>query len=895
MERFRTWRALGVLVVTIAVAACGTTVAPTPSALPGQSASPGPSASPPPTPVPDGSRWDIAGALELGRASTHAVVLSDGRVLVVGNDNICTPGGAWDESVQAEVFDPSTGTWSATGSLNAPRTDFVAVALTDGRVLVTGGLTSVDNPLGEVAYSSTKLYDPETGTWSASGLLNIARTEPVAALLPDGTVLVAGGAYVDEDQTRALASAEIFDPDTGTWSRTGDLRAARRGARAVTLADGRVLVVGGSSTGRNLYFEYTALSSAEIYDPATGAWTPAGSLAGAREGFSLVALPDGGALVAGGLAPSGDAVDAERLDPRTLRWAAAGSMLDSTSGRVAIVLGDGRVLVAGGVRGREPETDGNSPLDTPAIADAELYDPATGTWTSSAPLPEPRGGATAVTLADGSILVVGGHGGLVGEPSTPWCPDPAGEAVRYIPGNLASFPEPEPKPIAAAVARSSVPRAAADPAEAKRAATSITAFGIDLYRLMLTDGTLDPKGNAVFSPTSIALALGMARAGAKGPTAAEMDEVLHTAGWDALGRGLNALEQALAARDATWKDEEGTTHELKLRIANAAFAQRGWSIVQPYLDAIAATFGAGIRLVDYIADPEAQRKVINAWVKQKTAGRIPNLIPDPPPPVINELTRLVLVNAIYLKANWELVFEEADTKPRAFTRLDGSTVNVPTMLLQGGGQDVPLATGSGWKATELRYLGAVGESSWDQSTPLVMTLIMPDRLPAFEKSLTSKALTGVIAKLDAQRKRLADVTTSGEDMDCGTYAYSVRLFMPKFGIDTAASLPKSLGTLGMPLAFDRAEADFSGIHVAEGPLDRIHISDVIHQANIDVDEKGTEAAAATAVVIMTGGCTGPNPAKTVTFRLDRPFLFLLRDVQTGAVLFMGRVVDPTAK
>jgi len=445
------------------------------------------------------------------------------------------------------------------------------------------------------------------------------------------------------------------------------------------------------------------------------------------------------------------------------------------------------------------------------------------------------------------------------------------------------------------LAQADVARAAADPAAAKSAAASIAAFGLDLYRTLLADPSLDLGAkNVVFSPTSIALALAMAHAGARGETAAEMDAVLHTTGWDELGAGLNALEQALASREASWRDYQEQLHELRLRIANAPFAQRDWSIEQGYLDAIAGAFGAGLRLVDYVADPEAARGLINVWVKATTAGRIPKLIPDPPPRLIDENTRLVLVNAMYLKANWEIGFGgyARETTPRPFTRLDGAAVSVPTMSLYGE-QAVPLASGSGWKATELRYLGAGG------STPLAMTLIRPDDLAAFEGSLTSDQLAAVVAKLDAQRRRLQEVTFSGEDDDgagdCGTYAYQVNVYMPRFSIDTAARLGDPLKALGMPRAFDPAEADFTGIHVPEHAGDGIFIGSVIHQANIDVDEKGTEAAAATAVEMATGGCTGPNPAKTVTLRLDRPFLFLVRDVETGAILFMGRVVDPSVK
>ena len=362
-----------------------------------------------------------------------------------------------------------------------------------------------------------------------------------------------------------------------------------------------------------------------------------------------------------------------------------------------------------------------------------------------------------------------------------------------------------------------------------------------------------------------------------------MDTVLHTSGWDKLGAGLNSLDQALASRDGSYTDDAGETHQLALRIANASFAQRGWSIEPTYLDAVAAAFGAGLKLVDYASDPEAARKTINAWVSQKTVKRIPELLL---PPNVTDTTRLYLVNAIYLKANWALPFLEDGTAPKSFTRLDGSKVQVPTMQLRGE-QEVPYLHGDGWKATELRYLGP------DRTTPLAMTLIMPDDLKSFEASMSAKQLANVASGLTKERKRLEESVTYHGEEDCGTYPYSLDLFMPRFKIRTRAELKEALKTLGMPLAFEAGGADFTGIHVPESAEDAIHISNVIHQANIDVDEKGTEAAAATAVGGDTGGCTGPSPAKEVNLRLDHPFIFVLRDIETGAILFMGRVVDPT--
>jgi serpin B len=201
----------------------------------------------------------------------------------------------------------------------------------------------------------------------------------------------------------------------------------------------------------------------------------------------------------------------------------------------------------------------------------------------------------------------------------------------------------------------------------------------------------------------------------------------------------------------------------------------------------------------------------------------------------------------------------------------------------------PDLRGDGWQATELRYQGP------DRTEPLAMTLIMPDDLTPFESKMSGEQLTQIASDLTKERKRLneAVVYAGGGEMDCGTYPYSLDLFMPRFKIGTRAELGNALKTLGMPIAFDASRADFSGIHAPGSGGDVIHIENVIHQANIDVDEEGTEAAAATAIGADTGGCTGPSPGKSITLRLDHPFLFALRDIETGAVLFMGRVVDPS--
>ena len=397
------------------------------------------------------------------------------------------------------------------------------------------------------------------------------------------------------------------------------------------------------------------------------------------------------------------------------------------------------------------------------------------------------------------------------------------------------------------LAKANVPRAAANAADAKEAAAAVDAFGIDLYRKIATG-----EKDVVFSPASISLALAMARVGAKGVTATEMDAVLHDVASDPHAAWLNALDAELSSRTGTFLDSNGKEQPVTLRIANAPFAQKGTAFVQAYLDALASRYGAGVRLVDYRTQTEAARTAINAWVSEQTEKRIPELLV---PGVLETATRLTLVNAIYLKAAWLTPFEEKATKDASFTRLDGSTVAVPTMALGEILRYAKGADGGGWQAVELPYVGG----------KLALTVIVPTDLRAFETALTPELYATVVAGLDER---------------------FVTLAMPKFGIESKVDLASTLAAMGMPTAFtDRA--DFSGI-TTEEPLE---ISAVVHQANIDVDENGTTAAAATAVVMRATAM----PSEPVTLTIDRPFLFALRDVETGAVLFLGRVTEPKTR
>lgn len=414
-------------------------------------------------------------------------------------------------------------------------------------------------------------------------------------------------------------------------------------------------------------------------------------------------------------------------------------------------------------------------------------------------------------------------------------------------------PTPTPAPTPAAslsgaaieLAKAAVPRAAATIDDARAAAAAINAFGFDLHRALAAEGT-----NIVSSPTSVAIALGMARIGARGATAREMDAVLSDIAKDEHAAWLNGLDQALAGRTRTFTDDEGTAHDQTLDISHASFAQRDLTFEPAYLEALASRFDAGQYLVDYIADAEGARRQVNAWASDRTRGRIPEvLIPGD----VTADTRLALVNAIYLKASWAQAFQEDQTVQAPFTRLDGTTVTVPLMRVA----QASCGVGDGWAAADIPYLGG----------QLSMVVIVPDDLAAFEATLDADVLAAVDAKI-ASTASVPDVT------------------LPRFDLETREELAPILAALGMPTAMDADGAEFSGMTTQT----KLVINKVIHQANISVDEKGTEAAAVTVV----GMDTTAGPADTCTAHADRPFLFALRDMETGTVLFLGRVVDPSA-
>ncbi len=369
-------------------------------------------------------------------------------------------------------------------------------------------------------------------------------------------------------------------------------------------------------------------------------------------------------------------------------------------------------------------------------------------------------------------------------------------------------------------------------------------FAFDLYQALS-----EKEGNLFYSPYSISLALAMTYAGARGETEQQMADTLQfMLSQDRLHPAFNALDLELASRGegAEGKDEKG----FRLNIVNAIWGQEDYKFLAEFLDVLAENHGAGLRLLDFINAPEQSRITINDWVSDQTEGRIKDLIPQG---VIDALTRLVLTNAIYFNAAWLNPFDEDVTDDGTFYLLDGSEVTVPMMMQT---DYFGFAEGDGYQAVELPYDGR----------ELSMVLLLPDtgQFEAFENLLDANLVDAITKDL--------------------TYR-QVALTMPRFEFESDFSLGDTLKAMGMPVAFTGA-ADFSGMTGARD----LFIAEVLHKAFVSVDEAGTEAAAATAVVMTMSAA----PQEPVEVTVDRPFVFLIRDIETGAILFVGRVVNPSA-
>jgi len=378
-------------------------------------------------------------------------------------------------------------------------------------------------------------------------------------------------------------------------------------------------------------------------------------------------------------------------------------------------------------------------------------------------------------------------------------------------------------------------------------ASSINTFSIKMY-----SGLVENDKNFFFSPYSITSALAMTSAGADSST---KDQILA-----ALQNSLVGVQfdQALNGLDLDLMSYAHRTDGVTLSIANSTWIQSGWDFSIGYLNHISQYYGAGINLLDFQSAPEPSRTIINDWVAKQTNDKILNLLPEGS---VTANTALVLTNAVYFLANWQTSFNKEYTKDVSFRKLDKTSIDVPTMY--------PVEPG---KKTTMRYARMSRVRALDfpyKGDRFVMTVLLPDKdsFPEFEQSLSAPLLDTLFSKL-AEKELMVS--------------------LPKFSFTWGSkSLRQQLMALGMVDAFSEATADFSTLG---GPR-KLFVSDVVHKAFVAVDENGTEAAAATGVIIGTTS-VDPDP---VIFLVDRPFIFVIRDRETGTILFMGRILNPLDK
>ena len=391
---------------------------------------------------------------------------------------------------------------------------------------------------------------------------------------------------------------------------------------------------------------------------------------------------------------------------------------------------------------------------------------------------------------------------------------------------------------AVAEARSGKPRQRdpqASPEDVRAYAAGHNAFGLALYSQLR-----GASGNLFFSPYSIAQALTMASAGARGNTAQQMTRTLHSAfPQERLHPAANALDLALSGRGA---GQEG----FRLEIANSVWGQRDYTFRPEFLDLLATNYDAGLRLLDFKAAPDSARATINATIAQQTQDKIKDLLP---PGSVDDMTRMVLANAIYFNARWVAPFPKENTADRPFHLDDGGTITVPLMRLR---KVLRYTEGQGYQAVALPYKGGVS---------MIVLLPSAGGLTAFEQQLSAERLQGILGELKES---------------------DLILTLPKFAYQSdSVSLRQALTQLGLADAFIPDTADFSGMDGSRN----LYLKDAYHKAMVRVDEDGTEAAAATGLVMEA---VSAPPTMTV----DRPFVFAIRDDETGALLFIGRVVNP---
>ena len=394
------------------------------------------------------------------------------------------------------------------------------------------------------------------------------------------------------------------------------------------------------------------------------------------------------------------------------------------------------------------------------------------------------------------------------------------------------------------------------------AAKATNELGVDLYRRLATGDE-----NLCISPYSIDSALAMTFAGADGETRIEMARVMHFPNGDGIPASFAALQHSLQQMSAKTaelikesKQSGGSGEPISLNIANRLFAQKGYDFRQAFLSVVKQNFGGAFEPLDFVADPAAATAHINKWVADQTREKIRDLIPVD---ALNKLTRLVLANALYLKAPWADAFSDKTTQPEPFFVHGGGPVDVPMMRKRS--EHFGYARREGFTVVTVPYVG----------DDLQFVVLLPDDLNGLHR---------------LEPKLTADVLAESAKLD----ARDVDLHLPKFRLEPPTiALAETFQGLGMKTAFDipQGSANFDKI-APRKPNDYLYISNIFHKTFIDVDEKGTEAAAATAVVMMMAtGLARPKPPP-IEVKVDRPFVYAIQHVPSGVCLFLGRVTDP---
>jgi serpin B len=373
-------------------------------------------------------------------------------------------------------------------------------------------------------------------------------------------------------------------------------------------------------------------------------------------------------------------------------------------------------------------------------------------------------------------------------------------------------------------------------------------FALDLYTHLAEDPEYSGE-NIFFSPFSISSALAITYEGARGETAREIQEVFAFPGdIPTMREGYLGIIAGI----------NSGTSAYSLRMANALWAEETYPFLPEYITIADRTYGAKTTNLGFITNPDTSRLIINQWIEEQTEEKIKDLIPAGS---ITPLTRLVITNAIYFKGTWVKQFDEEKTTVEDFRTGTGVTVQIPMMQRTDRN-----ATYGYTETRHLQVLQMPYESDSGKQLSMLVLLPKDGNLATLEQSLDANTLPELQQNLTKQQ---------------------VMVYFPKFTMETKYSLPRTLSAMGMPTAFT-GSADFSGMD-GTGSL---YIADVIHQAFVDVNEEGTEAAAATAVIIMKS--SAPAEEQVPVFRADHPFIFIIRDDETGLILFMGRVEHPVS-